>query len=402
MLRCSPAEHDSSGRIGCPEWWWNTLPSNQEPAAKSAGAAGDASDAGAAFTKLADASAERLFMSCRHVALGGAAMYGIMYVGVLMELCRGSRRQYARWASKLKTVAGTSAGALIGAMVASGIDPHMMRQVVLQCRLDRIMAHMDSTGETVVASGALSTGVALDDTLREVVAALTGRDDTTLLEFYARTRRCFVVVVTNTVSNSAEFWSYKTQPHMPLWLALRCSASVPLAFQPYTVNGVPYIDGGITCNLPSHLFAKQQHETLSLCVVGKIGAPYAPCAAAVKAVAARRNRGVRPGRQRDATVSPGRDVAQVVGVYTDHTQLSALRACPGLAFRTIPCTASQETRRRMGPLAHYSFHADGAAIDSIIEDGRRAVAAVQLRDVLLAHMVVQGAAARASAQTGDG
>ena len=78
---------------------------------------------GSGCEQLFEAIRKRLFHNTRYAILGGGGVYGVMYIGALMELCGYSRTQYAAWASKLRGVAGTSVGSVIGIMLAAGLDP---------------------------------------------------------------------------------------------------------------------------------------------------------------------------------------------------------------------------------------------------------------------------------------
>jgi hypothetical protein len=76
-------------------------------------------------------------------------------------------------------------------------------------------------------------------------------------------------------------------------------------------------------------------------------------------------------------------------LYSDSAQVGALRACPALAWNTVPCTPGAQTLAGCGVWGQYAFHAVPSLLDSLIADGERAVYAVALRDMLLAYIVTQ-------------
>lgn len=300
----------------------------------------------------------RLLHSTRHVVMGGGAMYGIMYIGALMALVKNSPSLYARWIAQVTDVAGTSAGALVGFMTAAGWDPWQMRECVHRSGLERLVSGlMDIDASQIKHMKALSSGKAADETIQEVVCAVTGRATTTFQEFYVRVRRKFVVVVTNGSTNMTEYWSYKNKPDMPVWKALRCTSSVPGLFASPIIDGGSIYDGGLTCNIPCHLFPRD--KTLTLFVHGRPPS--------------------NPANIRTMLL-------QLMTLYTCAAQLGPMRTAPILAFRSIPCAPRPETK--VGHLGPFSFDAPPEVIDGLIADGWRCTQSVFTRDLLLCGLIV--------------
>ena len=307
---------------------------------------------------LLDASKSRLFNSSTHIVMGGGGIYGVMYIGVLMELCGYDEAVYAAWSSRLVGVAGTSAGTVIGLMVAAGMNPWRMRATVHAAGLSRVMDGMlDLSLTEIRQSSAVTSGKTLDEVVQEFVLRVTGRTDTTFHQFFLKTRRNFVVVVTNAVTSMAEFWNYKTRPELELWKAIRCSSSIPGLFPAPVINGTAFFDGGVTCNLPCHLFPPR--ATLSLFVHAVFKEM-----SSVKLLAT---------------------ILQGLVIYMSSAQLGPMRMSPMLAFRAVPCcTCSADT----GLLGPYAFDAPLDAMDALMSDGCRSVRSVMQRDVLAAVMLL--------------
>lgn len=300
----------------------------------------------------------RLFLSARHIVMGGGAVYGVMYLGVLMELCSYSKALYAAWASKLVAIAGTSAGTVVGIMVAAGMDPWEMRTIMHRSGLSRVFDSMldISLGE-MQKRCAVGSGTSVDDVAKDLVRNVTGNSETTFAQFFATTKREFVVVVTNAQTLMAEFWSHKTKPQMELWRAIRCSTSIPGLFPPPVIDDVPYFDGGLTCNLPCHLYPPTQ--TLSLFVHTPFRQPRYT--------------------QLFDTITNG------LAVYMSAAQLGPMRMSHALAFRGIPCSTFLADTGILGPLA---FDATPAMFDALIDDGTRCARSVFIRDMMVAAMLL--------------
>lgn len=299
-----------------------------------------------------------LFDDSRYVVMGGGALYGVMYIGVLQQLCSHCPRTYAKWVQGLRGVAGTSAGAIVALLVAAGKTPWEMRNIILQCGLSRIMRGMlDLQPADMVKAGALTSGMDVDAVCQDLVAMVTGSATTTLAQFAAVTGgRRFVVVVTNLRTQTPEFWDHLTEPDMPLWLAVRATSSLPLIFPVVELgDGRQVYDGGVTCNVPTTLFPA--HQTLIL-LIQNYTAPEKPLPSLW---------------------------LNVVNTLMEAAQCAALRQLPPAYMRTVPCPFPA----RPPPLGRLGFHAGKDTIDALVADGALAVAGVYARDVCMVVMAVR-------------
>jgi NTE family protein len=66
--------------------------------------------------------------------------------------------------------------------------------------------------------------------------------------------RRFVAVGSNLSRQLPEIFSAHHTPTLPLWQAMRASASFPIVFEPVTIAGSVFVDGGLTWNYPIDLF----------------------------------------------------------------------------------------------------------------------------------------------------
>lgn len=308
----------------------------------------------------------RLFDNTKYIVLGGGAVYGIMYIGVLMELCRFSKTKFASWMSKLRGVAGTSAGTVVGIMLAAGMDPWDMRNVLHKSGLHRVLESFTFTSSSLN----MNSSDKVDDVAKDLVISVTGRVDTTFAEFYAKTKREFVIVVTNGKTSMAEFWSYKNKPNIELWRAIRCSTSVPGLFTSPVIDDTTYFDGGVTCNLACHLFPPKL--TLSLFVHSKFKQP---CYANIVET-----------------------ILHSLTVYMSIAQLGPMRMSAALASRAIPCVVHKANTGLFGPFA---FDATPDMYDALIDDGARCARGLMMRDTLLCCMLMLRLLPRTYIYSGD-
>ncbi|MEQ6291180.1 patatin-like phospholipase family protein [Vogesella sp. GCM10023246] len=153
-------------------------------------------------------------------ALGGGAAKGFAHVGVIRVLEQNG--------IKADIVTGTSAGSVVGAIYASGVDGDALRYRAL--RIDEA----DLRDFTLSTSGFLKG---------EKLAALVNQQvDGKKIE---QMPRKFGVVATNLDSGARiVFRSGDTGT------AVRASAAIPNVFQPVTIAGKRYVDGGLVSPVP--------------------------------------------------------------------------------------------------------------------------------------------------------
>lgn len=282
-------------------------------------------------------------------------MYGVMYIGALMQLCAHDKDKYVEWSRALEAVAGTSAGAIIGFLVVAGLTPWEMQDVITTCGLSRVMKGMfDLEPAAMAETLALTTGAAVEQVCKDVVEKITGCRDITLAQFFATTRRRFVCVVTNLDTQYPEFWDHLTEPDMPLWLAIRATTSLPGIFPVVcTPDGRKLVDGGIVCNLPC-IFPT--HKSLIL-LVQNYKQPGAPLPSFLM---------------------------NVIGTQMEAAQTGCLRLQPGLYMKCIPCPYPKR-----GPaMGRLAFGASAGEIHDLVTQGKNAVLGVLLRDLFVIMLAV--------------
>ncbi|NBR27473.1 MAG: patatin-like phospholipase family protein [Betaproteobacteria bacterium] len=154
------------------------------------------------------------------LALGGGAARGFAHVGVIKAL--------EAHGIVPDIVVGTSAGALVGALYSSGYSGFDLQRVALQ---------MD---DTVIADWSLpDRGFIKGEALQNFVnRAVQNR----VLE---KLNKPFATVVTDL--QSGEMVVFRTGN---TGMAVRASSSVPGVFQPVSINGREYVDGGLVSPVP--------------------------------------------------------------------------------------------------------------------------------------------------------
>lgn len=154
------------------------------------------------------------------LALGGGAARGFAHIGVIKALeAQGIVPDI---------IVGTSAGAVVGALYASGLSGFDLQKVALDIDEAQI-------GDWSLPDRGVFKGEALQNFVNRAVANRP-------LE---KLPRSFAVVATDLKSGeSALFRSGNTG------MAVRASSAVPGVFQPVSINGRDYVDGGLVSPIP--------------------------------------------------------------------------------------------------------------------------------------------------------
>lgn len=154
------------------------------------------------------------------LALGGGAARGFAHIGVIKVLEANG--------IKPDIVVGTSAGSVVGALYASGLNGFQLQSLALQIKQDQL------TDWTLPDRGVLK-GEALQDFINKAVGNRP-------IEKLAIP---FGAVATDLDSGDMVIFRRGNTG-----MAVRASSTVPGVFQPVEINGHEYVDGGLTSPVP--------------------------------------------------------------------------------------------------------------------------------------------------------
>jgi predicted acylesterase/phospholipase RssA len=71
------------------------------------------------------------------------------------------------------------------------------------------------------------------------------------------------IVATDPAGKRPMIWSTENTPEVSVGLAVRCSCSIPLFFEPVEIGSDLFVDGGMLSNLPSFAFGDPRNKTSS-------------------------------------------------------------------------------------------------------------------------------------------
>jgi NTE family protein len=211
------------------------------------------------------------------LVLSGGGARGLSHVGVLKVLERAQ--------VPVDVIAGTSMGAIIGGLYASGMTAGQLEAELLKIdwdavfsnRVGRPLLSQRRKEEDFEISPVLEIGMR-DGELRAPLGAISGRGLESLLRRYTlpvRGVRDFdkLPIPFRAVATDMETGQPIVLAQGDLATALRSSMSVPGVFAPTEVDGRILGDGGLVDNLPVETARKMGAQVL---IVVNIGTPLAP------------------------------------------------------------------------------------------------------------------------------
>jgi len=210
------------------------------------------------------------------LVLSGGGARGLAHVGVLKVL--------ERERIPVDVIAGTSMGAIIGGLYASGMSADTLEAELLKVQWDRVFASrvdrqqlsQRRKEEDFEIAPLLEIGMR-DGELRTPLGALSGRGLESLLRRYTlpvRDVRDFdrLPIPFRAVATDMESGQAVVLSEGDLALALRSSMSVPGVFAPTEVNQRILGDGGLVDNVPVEVARRMGAQVL---IVVNIGTPLA-------------------------------------------------------------------------------------------------------------------------------
>jgi NTE family protein len=205
----------------------------------------------------------------KNLVMEGGGVRGLAYGGALEIL------EQKGIIKNIENVAGSSAGAIAGLMVALNYNSHEIDSVLEGLKIQEFNDGKFFAGKIrrVKKEYGLFKGDKFDKWLGDLIANKTGDPDITFtglneLHLANKNFRNFFCTGTNVSRQRFEILSYKTWPQMKLKTAVHISSSIPFYFVPVAINKDGqevsmddtsqefdlYVDGGMLCNFPINIF----------------------------------------------------------------------------------------------------------------------------------------------------
>ena len=210
----------------------------------------------------------------KYLVLKGGGIRGIAYAGALQVL------EEKGIAQGIEKVAGTSVGAITGALFSMGYTAKEIADIM---NGQDIAAFNDGEGYFIGGEKRLRKrygwykGNELEAWVGDRIKEKTGNENTTFRQLHLLAQKDkrykdLYVTATNLTKQTLEIFNWQTHPDIPVKIAVRASAAIPLYFAAVCIDSAGavvekpkedghyniYVDGGLLANYPITLFNNAQ------------------------------------------------------------------------------------------------------------------------------------------------
>ena len=199
----------------------------------------------------------------------GGGVRGLAYSGALEVLEEKGIIQ------NIDNVAGSSAGAIAGLVVALGFSTHEIDSILQNLKIGEFNDGKFFVGRIrrIKKEYGMYKGDAFEAWLTHLIKFKTGNAGLTFNDLHQmhladNKFKDFYCTGTNITQQRLEIFSWKTWPRMKLKTAVRISSNIPFYFTPVSIDSLGnevslkdtsarynlYVDGGMLCNYPINMF----------------------------------------------------------------------------------------------------------------------------------------------------
>ena len=185
-------------------------------------------------------------MTIRHIVLSGGAYNGMCILGALEHL--NTNKFYD--INDIVTIYGTSAGALIGALLCLNIDWQILLNYVIDRPWDKVITFTPDMLFKMITAKGLLDNTFIKAILTKLLVAKNLSEDITLKQLYDLSKIKLAAFAIDVNTFEVVELSYESHPSMKLIDAMYITCSIPFIFQPSYLDNACLIDGGTICNYP--------------------------------------------------------------------------------------------------------------------------------------------------------
>jgi NTE family protein len=182
------------------------------------------------------------------IVISGGEFKAIAALGCIDELLK--RQSF----DVIRTLVGTSAGAIICTALAIGFSPRecieFITNILTTDRYNHITTFDPLEVLNILDSYGCFSGNNITALIELILAHKQYGPETTFMDIAKRTGKNLVIAGANVSKERNEFFCVDSTPTMPVATALRITCSVPFLFAPVYYNDCLYVDGMMFNNCP--------------------------------------------------------------------------------------------------------------------------------------------------------
>lgn len=185
----------------------------------------------------------------QHIVLSGGGAAGFAMYGALRESNKSGFWQ----PENIKSIWGTSVGAIIGSIICISTDWDTLDSFLIRRPWDKVLPINLYTLMNAYSSCGLFSVPALEQMLSPLLLSRDYDINVTMQQLYDRTGIDLHVIATEINQNVCVDISHETHPNWRLVDAVFSSCSLPGLFSPYIDVSIPnsaFMDGGLLCDYP--------------------------------------------------------------------------------------------------------------------------------------------------------
>lgn len=177
--------------------------------------------------------------------LCGGGVKGIAHLGGLKALEELGILQ------NIKTVVGSSVGALLGLLFNIGYTPDELHDFIIMFDLKNLKC-LDPSG--FLSNYGFDTGEKITMVISKMIQNKNIDPTITFKQLFEKTGITLIINASCINDKQAYYFSHKTYPNMSVILATRMSTALPIYFAPVLFEGKMFLDAGCIDNYPIQLF----------------------------------------------------------------------------------------------------------------------------------------------------
>lgn len=210
-----------------------------------------------------DNNEEPLFVSkkknpiYRNLVLSGGSIKGISHIGAIKHMIDEKKLDL----SKLKAVAGSSAGSITGTLIVLGFGPDDIWDFIYNLDFKKLVK---PNILMLLKKCGIESGKTIYKLMENILEVKTGIKNINFKQLYEITNIHFTIVGSCLTTKEAIYYDHINSPLFSVSLAIRISIGMPGFFTPIIIDGKKYVDGAIMNNYPINIFKNNMEETLGI------------------------------------------------------------------------------------------------------------------------------------------